>query len=78
MRRKARARRARTSAVGGVDVWAGDGWKISVSRADRTVRFATTDYHAGPLTLTKRELHDLAKLVTGRIGALRRTPTPRR
>jgi hypothetical protein len=55
-----------------VCVWAGDGWKISMSRAGRIVRFATTDYHAGPLTLTKRELHELSKLISGRVGTFRR------
>ncbi len=72
MRVKARARAARTSPVREVCVWADHGWKITVSRAGRVVRFATTDYHAGPLTLTKRELHELSKVITGRVGTFRR------
>jgi hypothetical protein len=72
MRVKARARAARASPAQEVCVWADHGWKISVSRAGGVVRFATTDYHAGPLLLTKRELHELSKLISGRVGTFRR------
>jgi hypothetical protein len=72
VRVKARGRASRISLDDEFCVWSGDGWRITVSRSARTVRFATTDYHSGPLTLTKRELHELAKVVNGRVGGFRR------
>lgn len=71
---KARSRRSGP----GAEVWTGDGWSISVSRAERSVRFEVTDYHAGPLTLSRRELADLAKAAAGRVGQFRRRQVPSR
>jgi hypothetical protein len=73
---KARARRS----MPGDEAWAGEGWSISVSRAERLVRFEVTDYHAGPFVLSRRELADLAKAAAGRLGRFRRRsarPGPR-
>lgn len=55
-----------------VEEWSNGTWTILVSRSERSVRFVVNDYHAEPLKLTKRELHDLAKMANGRLKRFRR------
>ena len=55
-----------------VKVWGNSSWTILVSRSNNSVYFEITDYHAEPLKLTKRELHDLGKVANGRLKRFRR------
>ncbi len=55
-----------------INVWIDDGWTILVSRSQNSVHFVVTDYHAAPLKLTKRQLHELGKMASGRVKMLRK------
>jgi hypothetical protein len=61
----------------GEEIWNGDGWAIRLDRASRSIDLVVTDYHAGPLRLSSRELHDLGKVANGRTSGFRRRTTRR-
>jgi hypothetical protein len=64
--------RASRSQTSDTTVWSGDGWELRLNRPSRSVELVVTDYHAGPLRLSSRELHDLGKLANGRTNRFRR------
>ena len=44
-----------------------DSWLITLSKKDKCIIIKTTDYHAEPLKLTRKELYTLGKLLNKRV-----------